>query len=203
MNRPFEQLGELVSKKKMRLAKHVVRLEPGESDEQIFFDAMNDVKEIKEYRDIQIKPRKCVVTRGRNDDLRTLRALEEIVRGKSPIRLSDTQEYVEWVNPKCRADIVRKLHEGLFSIQDSLDLHGFTVEEAAIEVDRFIAESLMRNFVCVKIIHGRGLRSPCGPVIKGNLCGWLQRKHRKHVAGFVSARGCDGGLGATYVILKK
>lgn len=203
MNRPFEELGKLVSKKKIRLSRHVVRLEPGESDEQIFSDAMKDVKEIKEFRDIQVRQGKCVVKRGGNEDLRTLKALDEIVRGKRPIKLSDTQEYVEWVNPKCRADILKKLHEGLFSIQDSLDLHGYTVEEAAIEVDKFLSESLKRNFICVKIIHGRGLRSPCGPLIKGNLCRWLERKHRKHVAGFVSARRCDGGLGATYVILKR
>ncbi|MFZ6006914.1 MAG: Smr/MutS family protein, partial [Nitrospirota bacterium] len=123
--------------------------------------------------------------------------------GKKPIALSDTQEYVEWINPDYSAEIVRKLHEGRFSVQDFLDLHGFTVEEAEAETERFLKNSLKKGFRCVKIIHGRGLRSPKGPVLKEVIAQWLSSRYRKHVMAFVTARQCDGGLGAIYVMLKK
>jgi DNA-nicking Smr family endonuclease len=54
----------------------------------------------------------------------------------------------------------------------------------------------------VKIIHGRGLRSPRGPVLKEKLIKRLSGKYRKHVVAFVTARQCDGGLGALYILLK-
>ncbi|MBF0554323.1 MAG: Smr/MutS family protein [Nitrospirae bacterium] len=86
-------------------------------------------------------------------------------------------------------------------MQDYLDLHGYTLEEAEIMAGEFIRDSVRRRLRCVKIIHGRGLRSPSGPVIKDALMRWLTGR-RKYVKAFATARGCDGGLGAVYVLLK-
>jgi len=54
----------------------------------------------------------------------------------------------------------------------------------------------------LKIIHGRGLRSAKGPVLKNALMKWLSEHYRKHMIAFATARQCDGGLGAVYVLLK-
>jgi DNA-nicking Smr family endonuclease len=131
-----------------------------------------------------------------------LRILEETVKGLRPVNLPDTQEYVEWINKDYREDIVNKLHKGLYSVQDCLDLHGIVVEEAETEVERFFKESLRKRYQCVKIIHGRGLRSKNGPVLKEAVIKWLLSSYRRHIVAFVSARQCDGGLGAIYVLLR-
>jgi len=56
----------------------------------------------------------------------------------------------------------------------------------------------------VMIIHGRGLSSPSEPVLKTRVFQWLQSgPWRKWVMAFASARWCDGGAGATYVLLRK
>jgi len=86
-------------------------------------------------------------------------SLCEIAEGHRPINLPDTQEYVEWTNPEYHDSIIPKLHEGHFSIQAFLDLHGCTVFEAEEELDAFFHESFAKGLRCVKIIHGRGLRS--------------------------------------------
>ncbi len=86
-------------------------------------------------------------------------------------------------------------------MRDCLDLHGMVVDDAEEAVRIFLKESLRRGYQCVKIIHGRGLRSPRGPVIKEALVRWLSGRHRKHIAAFVTARQCDGGLGALYILL--
>jgi DNA-nicking Smr family endonuclease len=175
------------------------------SDEEIFHNAMKEVKEIKEFRDIPVSQKNTVFTgryRDASSDKEALAALVEVVEGRRPVNLSDTQEYVEWINRDYREDVLKKLHRGQYAVQDCLDLHGIVVEEGKEEVERFFRESLKKGHRCIKIIHGRGLRSVKGPVMKQALVSWLLRRHRKNIAAFVTARQCDGGLGALYVLLK-
>ncbi|MCD6353824.1 MAG: Smr/MutS family protein [Proteobacteria bacterium] len=54
------------------------------------------------------------------------------------------------------------------------------------------------------IVHGRGFCSPKKPVLKTKVVEWLTRSHwRKRVVAFSSTRACDGGAGATYVLLRQ
>jgi DNA-nicking Smr family endonuclease len=56
----------------------------------------------------------------------------------------------------------------------------------------------------ILIIHGRGLSSPAGPVLKTKVIQWLTTgPWRRWVMAFASARLCDGGAGATYVLLRR
>jgi DNA-nicking Smr family endonuclease len=55
----------------------------------------------------------------------------------------------------------------------------------------------------ILIIHGRGLSSPADPVLKTKVIQWLSTgPWRKWVMAYASARLCDGGAGATYVLLR-
>lgn len=174
------------------------------SDEEIFRNAMKEVREIKEFRELPV-PRTTTIPRCKSttSDAEALKSLEEIANGYRPLNLPDTQEYVEWINEEYHSEVVRKLHKGDFAIQDSLDLHGLIVEEAEEEVDRFLRDALKRGLRCVKIIHGRGLRSPQGrPVLKESLLRWLQGRYKKNIIAFATARQCDGGLGALYILLR-
>lgn len=202
--RPFHQLGELLLERGFRVYVPSNREENRVSDEDLFWAAMSKVHEISTFREMQVKSGKMIRAAAprsvRSEG--AMKALEEIVRGERPIDLRDTQEYVEWKNPDCIDDISAILRAGGLSVQDYLDLHGFTIEEAESAVCDFIKESLRKCLRCVKIIHGRGLRSPKGPVLKSAIIKWLSCNYRKHVAAFVSARQCDGGLGAVYVLLK-
>ena len=203
----LKDLKKIIKQKRSRMPTPVVTVKKDapKSDEQIFSDAMQKVQEIKEFRNIPIHHKKRKIVAERKSGLKNreeYRVLEDVVMGKRRMNLPDTQEYVEWTNPDYRDDIISELHEGRYSVQDSLDIHGYTFEEAELEVERFVRESLMRGLRCIKIIHGRGLRSPDGPVLKKAVVQWLSRRFRKHVIAFVSARQCDGGLGALYALLR-
>ncbi len=203
----LKDLKKIIKRKRSRMPDPITTVDKAapKSDEQIFNDAMKQVHEIKEFRNIPIPHKKRKIAAERESGMKKReedRALKDIVMGKKRINLPDTQEYVEWTNPDYRDDMISELHGGRYSVQDSLDIHGYTVEEAALEVERFIRESLMRGLRCIKIIHGRGLRSPDGPVLKNAVIQWLSRRFRKHVISFVTARQCDGGLGALYVLLR-
>ena len=167
---------------------------------------MTDVREIVAFR---VLP--CAKTSKRTAPSRVigdpeddaLAILGQIAEGSLPINLSDTQEYVEWTNPDVHCTVTGKLHAGQFSVQGSLDLHGFTGDEVNEELDRFLAEAFRKDWRCVKIIHGRGLRSVKGPVLKDAVARRLVGRYRKQIIAFVSARQCDGGLGALYVLLRR
>ncbi len=203
----LKDLKKIIKRKRSRMPAPVatVKKDAPKSDEQIFSDAMKKVQEIKEFRNIPIHHKKRKIAAECKSGMKNreeYRVLEDVVMGKRRMNLPDTQEYVEWTNPDYRDDIISELHGGRYSVQDSLDIHGYTFEEAELEVERFIRESLMRGLRCIKIIHGRGLRSPDGPVLKKAVIQWLSRRFRKHVIAFVSARQCDGGLGALYALLR-
>lgn len=172
-------------------------------DAEVFTHAMRDVREIKEFRRLRVyQKRPDILSPQPDPDTRSLSILREIVEGKRKIDLSDTQEYVQWVNRDYHCRITHELHRGFYSVRDSIDLHGKSVEEAESEICQFLRDSRKRNYRCVKIIHGRGLRSTGGPVLKQAVMNWLSKRYRKHVIAFVTARPCDGGLGALYVLLK-
>ena len=85
--------------------------------------------------------------------------------------------------------------------QDELDLHGLTVEEARPALGEFLARCVRRGLRCVRVIHGKGLRSRNRePVLKRRVAGWLM--HREDVLAFCQARGPDGGGGAVVVLLR-
>ena len=95
----------------------------------------------------------------------------------------------------------RKLRRGQFRLQGELDLHGLGRDAARLEVIRFFLWCSSRDFRCVRLIHGKGNGSPnTGPVLKRLLDGWLRR--RQDVLAFCSAKPCDGGTGAIYVLLR-
>ena len=204
---PFEDLKKIIESKGLRMSCRPSVAKKEEpvpvNDEELFVNAMREVREIEEFRRIPVR-RKKTIAAGRkiSSNREAIQALEEIVTGRRALHLPDTQEYVEWISQDYRGVIIRKLHEGKFSVQDYLDLHGLCVEEAENEVGHFLKDSLIKGHRCVKIIHGRGLRSPKGPVLKDAVVKWLSGRYRKNIIAFVTARQCDGGLGALYILLR-
>ena len=207
---PFEGLKKMIEGRGIEVAAKpavrknaVLKNEEPLNDEELFIREMSGVKEIREFRSLRADVKRAVLPCKKNNrENEALVALREIVAGRRAFNLADTQEYVEWVNEDIGGDIARLLHEGRFSVKDCLDLHGLSVEESEEEVEAFFREALKKRYQCVKIIHGRGLRSPRGPVLKETLIKRLSGKYRKYVIAFVTARQCDGGLGALYILLK-
>jgi DNA-nicking Smr family endonuclease len=97
--------------------------------------------------------------------------------------------------------VLRKLRRGHWVTQDQLDLHGLRSEEARQLLVAFLNEALAKGWRCVRIVHGKGLRSENRePVLKRKVGNWLAQ--RDEVLAFVQARPEDGGSGAVVVLLK-
>jgi DNA-nicking Smr family endonuclease len=206
--RPFEKLKKKIENKTAVPALAPVRQKKKEhyTEEELFSHAMDAVRENESFRSLACAhhPRKSARRAGRADPEReALAILNEIVVGQRPMHLPDTQEYVEWMNPRYGDELIAKLHEGQISVQAFIDLHGCTVPEAQVELESFFQESFKKGLRCVKIIHGRGLRSTRGARLKEAVLKRLSGHFRKDIIAYVTARQCDGGLGALYVLLKK
>jgi len=92
------------------------------------------------------------------------------------------------------------LERNFLSSMNSLDLHQMNAEAARLAILEFIEHAQQRGHGCVRIVHGKGLRSRKGPVLK-----WLTRRllsRHPAVAAFASCRPVDGGTGAVAVLLR-
>jgi DNA-nicking Smr family endonuclease len=98
-------------------------------------------------------------------------------------------------------DVVRKLRKRHWPVQDELDLHGLTRDQARDQVTDFLHRANRRGVRCVRIIHGIGYGSAGGePVLRGVVHSWLVQKNE--VVAFCVAGRADGGNGALIVLLR-
>ena len=139
------------------------------------------------------------------DDAETLAILGDLVAGSGPFDITDTDEYIEGRAAGVDPRIVRRLRRGDFAYQAHLDLHQLTTEEARRAVEQLLVQACRRGLRCVLIIHGRGRNSKDQiPVLKERLKVWLGRGSLSRVVlAFTTARPCDGGAGAVYVLLRR
>ena len=210
--RPFEDLKMLLDSRSMPLKAVTDRQTsdtPGpekdpDEEREIFEAAMAGVRKMP--RDSRADPEfQPLVVSGpdKTDEAEALLHLSELVQNGKGFVVADTAEYVEGTGYNVDRAIARRLHSGEFSIQGHLDLHGQTVESAQTLFDRFFKESISGGKRMILIIHGRGLSSPANPVLKTKVIRWLTcGPWRKWVMAYASARLCDGGAGATYVLLR-
>jgi DNA-nicking Smr family endonuclease len=140
------------------------------------------------------------------DDRRAAMAhLQGLVNGSVDLDISFSDEFIEGAVKGLSRKLMKKLKRGELPVQDHIDLHGLTRQEAEATVHDFVHQSYKTGCRCVLIVHGRGLNSPDSfPVLKEGLPTWLGRgKTGKLVLAFSTARPYDGGTGATYVLLRK
>lgn len=99
------------------------------------------------------------------------------------------------------AATLKKLKRGRYPIGDQLDLHGMDVQTARRALLGFIAHAHARSLAGVRVIHGKGLRSDCGPRLR-TMAREVFENHPLVLA-YVTCKASDGGSGATDVLLKR
>ena len=129
------------------------------------------------------------------------RVMEDLATGGPDFSDLETGEELVWLRPGVQKRVLRRLRRGHWRVQAELDLHQMNTDAAGRSIRSFLAEAGERGLTCVKIIHGKGLRSgPGGPRLK-RLTGRLLSRH-KRVLAFAGAPAGDGGTGAVYVLMR-
>lgn len=158
-----------------------------------------------------IKMEKRVVIDKRSEDAKTLalrrdRAQSAVEQMEDPL----AGEPVEMVEPLAELSfrrtgvqhgVFRNLRLGKYPLDARLDLHKMTVDRARQEVYQFIKDCMQNDVRTALITHGKGETREQPALLKSCVAFWLPQI--EDVLAFHSAQRPHGGVGATYVLLRK
>ena len=213
--RPFKDLEAMLKNRSFPLAPSPAAPETiptghpadPETESRQFLEAMSGVRKItcnKHFERRVASDLSGSVILETDSDADVLARLDDLVKYGVGFSVIDTPEYMAGFGHGVPPSMTDRLYRGDFSIQGHVDLHGLAVGAAKDAFDHFLKHAIKTEKRGVLIIHGRGLSSPSKPVLKGKVLEWLTRSTwRKWILAFSSARLCDGGAGATYVLLRK
>ncbi len=168
--------------------------------DKLFRDATRDVKPLTASVPPVARPKPAPAARFTRADQKAV--LQESLESVVDPALLETGDEISFRRTGVPDTALKKLRRGHFKVDAEIDLHGLTSPQARSALREFIADEMTRGARCVRVIHGKGLRSgPRGPVLKNvvNVC--LRRMDV--VVAFGSAPPTDGGSGAIYVLLDR
>ncbi len=174
-------------------------------DEILFERAMADVRRLDKKSTV---PRKNGARRRlrKSDAMVEGRILlKDFLDGRTEFEWSFHPEYQEGGPEGSNRQLLKKLRRGGYSVQAELDLHGLSQTEAQQCLDQFLYSCSHRNIRCVRVIHGKGNNSQNHEgVLKKRIPTWLAtRRLSRLIIAYTSAPPTDGGMGATYILLRK
>ena len=131
-------------------------------------------------------------------------ALGEVHEGMSTeeVQLLHPFDPLAWKRDGIQDGVYRNVRLGRYQSDARLDLHKKTPAQALEELIGFVTECSEFGIRSVVISHGRGKHEEAaGNVMRSYLNQWLPQV--PEVMAFHSAQKQHGGLGATYVLLRK
>lgn len=177
------------------------------SDSDIFQDALGrlgDVKPLAQERRVALKKDRQESEASRR--ARREAAVQETARELNPLSGEFVEPVAPWDPLEFKRDgvqngVYRNLRLGKYTVDARLDLHRHTVEMARRAVLEFVRDCVEADVRCALITHGKGEGRQQPALLKSCVNSWLPQL--REVLAFHSAQKQHGGLGATYVLLRK
>jgi DNA-nicking Smr family endonuclease len=170
-----------------------------EDDARLFREAIGDVRRIEADPAVPSAPRPAPRAHMLEADEAAVPG--ELLEMAFDPALMEVGEELSFLQDGYPPKLLKQLKRGHFSVQDDLDLHHMNAAAAQASIADFLADARRQGLRCVRIVHGKGLRSKsAGPVLKALTDRLLRR--RADVIAFASARPALGGTGAVVVLLK-
>lgn len=168
-------------------------------DQSLFRDAIGPLRIIDPVAPLPRKSPPAPAARmSEADERAVVDGLLSHPLGDLALELGDPLRYVKsGMSP----GLLKQLGKGAYAVRDEFDLHQMTAAVARAALARFLDECVRERRLCVRIVHGKGLRSGSrGPVLKALVDQLLRR--RGDVLAFRSAQSGDGGSGVVIVLLR-
>jgi DNA-nicking Smr family endonuclease len=173
--------------------------EPDEAE--LLREALKGVSPLPDSGRVVHPPRKLEPVAGQTarDEAQVLR--ESLADEMSVELLLESGEELAYLREGLDRQVLRRLRRGHWVVQDHLDLHGLRSAEARELLVSFLNQARKAGRRCVRIVHGKGYRSPNRePVLKRKVAALLRQ--RDEVLAYCQALPADGGSGALLVLLK-
>ena len=165
---------------------------PGDRNRTEFEKAMSDTNPLED-RDKVRPPPKTLRRRRRRGDAEGVQ-----------FEIDQLGERHEGIAPGTDRALLRRLRNGEMPRDARIDLHGLAAAAARARLHETLTRVHAEDGRCLLVIHGRGRHSETEPILKEALLGWLAEPPvGPLVLAFSSALGRDGGVGATYVLLRR
>ena len=169
-------------------------------NEDLFQEAIRGVKPLKNDRiDLYSNPENIrpFMDKQQYDDIHNHTPISD----QSEAQTVGGEEFIFFARSGLQQKTQKQLRQGKITIDDHLDLHGLSIDEARETLLEFIDFAQKQQIRCIRLVHGKGYRSDTDkPVLKNKVNTWL-RQHPDILA-FSSAQPGDGGTGAVYILLK-
>ncbi|MDR5898288.1 DNA endonuclease SmrA [Halomonas vilamensis] len=173
-------------------------------DDRDFRAMMGDVKPLRSHNRAETGKRRSTATEAQ----RARRESAEEALGERNFLSDDFVDLVPPFDPImfCREGIQQgvldKLKHGGYSVQAQIHLNRRPLAECRRLLFPFIHDAYAHELRSILIVHGRGrdIESPAN-ILRSYVAKWLMQFDE--VQAYISAQSADGGLGATWVMLRK
>jgi DNA-nicking Smr family endonuclease len=173
---------------------------PDDDDPELFRKAMRGVRPLAEAEKV-LPARRRAAARARFARAERAAVLRESLGPLEPSLDIQPGDALQFRQPGVPETLLRRLRRGEFRVEAEIDLHGLTLEQGQQQLRGFLQDAAARRLRCLRIVHGKGLRSGNrGPVLKNAVNSLLRRADL--VLAFTSAGIRGGGTGATLVLLR-
>ncbi len=178
------------------------------SDQDLFLDSIGDVTRHHAKPRVDLDKNKAKPEQlepGLSERRRAAQEISEEIHDPLSgdfVEAIDPTALLEFKRPGIQNGVYRTFRLGKYNIDARLDLHGLSVDQARQGIVGFIKDCVKHDIRCALITHGKGIgRQPQPGLLKSCVAHWLPQI--SEVMAFHSAQKHHGGVGATYVMIRK
>lgn len=172
---------------------------PSKEDLALFHEAIGPVRRMQEVAPRPAAPTPAPLPRQRIAD--EFQAAVDFKTRPFEFGDMDGSDALAFLRDGYPPRTLRRLKRGLYAVQDEIDLHGMSVAIAEPVLRQFLAQARLAGHGCIRIVHGKGMRSKDSGAVLKQMTDHLLRQHGEVLA-FASAPLAQGGTGAALVLLK-
>lgn len=172
----------------------------GDVEEKLFEDAFDkknppiDPKKLLLGQEVEVtsmgQSGKILTLPDKNGNLSVQVGILKMNVNISALRLAKAKKEEKKKGSSVKISTGKTLH-----IKSEIDLRGYMVDEALIELDKYLDDAVLSGLESVRIIHGKGTGA-----LRSGIWEFLRRHH--HAKDYRSAAFGEGDLGVTVVELK-
>lgn len=154
--------------------------------------------------------KRVVVQRSRDDDVdkerRRKAAMEQAMLVEDPLATDPVDmvgplDIISFRKPGVQHGVFKNCRLGKYPLDARLDLHRMKIEQARLEVYRFVKDCFANDVRFALVTHGKGEGRERPALLKSCIAHWLPQLDE--VLAFHTAQKQHGSYGATYVLFKK